>query len=514
MQVTETLNEDLKREFKIVVTAGEIDAQLDARLLELAPQMNLPGFRPGKVPPALLRSRYGDQLLGEILDKTVNESTQSTLDERGLRPATQPKVEIVSFDKGKDLEYTVSVELFPEIETIDFSTLKLERQVAEIADDEVMEAVSRLAEQQKESEPVTKARAAKAGDIVVIDFIGRTDGEPFEGGTATDHHLELGSNSFIPGFEDQLIGAKVDDKKDVEVTFPDEYPAEALKGKQAVFEVTVKELREPKPVEIDDAFATRFGFENLDGLKDAMRERMQGEFKEASRAKLKRALLDELNDKHTFPVPPGMVEEEYRGIVHQVVAHGEKKDADEPDDGHHDHSGSPEEDEKLTEEERAEYREIAERRVRLGLLLAEVGRQNNIEVTDEEVTVKIQEQASQFPGQERFIFEYYQKNPQALGQIRAPLFEDKIVDFVVEMAEVTDKVVAPEQLFADEDADADGAAEDKPKKAAKKPAAKKASTKKAAAKDEGADAEAGAEKKKPAKKPAAKTTKAKAEKKD
>ena len=271
MDVTETLNEDLKREFKIVVSASEIDSQVNARLKEIAPQMNLPGFRPGKVPPSLLRQRYGDALLGEILDKTVTESTQATLEERGLRPATQPKIEIVSFEKGQDLEYTVSLELFPEIETIDFSTLKLERQVAAIADEQVTDAIERMAEQQKESEPVTEERPAKTGDVVVIDFVGRTDGEAFEGGTATDHNLELGSNSFIPGFEEQLVGITVGETKNVEVTFPDEYPAENLKGKHAVFEVTAKELREPKPVAIDDAFAARFGFENLDGLKDAMR---------------------------------------------------------------------------------------------------------------------------------------------------------------------------------------------------------------------------------------------------
>jgi trigger factor len=501
MDVTETLNEDLKREFKIVVSASEIDSQVNARLKEIAPQMNLPGFRPGKVPPSLLRQRYGDALLGEILDKTVTESTQATLEERGLRPATQPKIEIVSFEKGQDLEYTVSLELFPEIETIDFSTLKLERQVAAIADEQVTDAIERMAEQQKESEPVTEERPAKTGDVVVIDFVGRTDGEAFEGGTATDHNLELGSNSFIPGFEEQLVGITVGETKNVEVTFPDEYPAENLKGKHAVFEVTAKELREPKPVAIDDAFAARFGFENLDGLKDAMRERMQGEFGQATRGKLKRALLDQLNDRHTFAVPAGMVEEEYRGIVHQVVAHGEQsKPAEDAHDhdhdhahehDHHDHSGSPEEDEKLTEEERAEYRTIAERRVRLGLLLSELGRQNGIDVTEEEIQGKIREQASQFPGQERFVFEYYQQNPQALMQIRGPLFEDKIVDFVLEMAEVTDKTVTPEELFADEDDETTAEADEKPtKKATKKATAsetestaeekpKKKSTKKA-----------------------------------
>lgn len=490
MQVNETLNEGLTREFTIIIPAADLDAELNGRLVELAPQVNMPGFRPGKVPPALLRQRYGDALLGEVIEKSVNESSQRALDERDLRPASQPNVEITSYEKGKDLEYKLSVELMPEIETVDFSTLELERVTAEPSEDDIKDALSRMAEGQKESAPIETPRPAASGDVVVIDFVGKIDGEAFDGGAAQDHHLELGSNTFIPGFEDQLIGANAGDEKAVTVSFPEDYQASHLAGKEAVFDVTVKEIREPKPVEIDDAFAQRFGLDSLDALKEAIGEQMKGEYLTATRTRMKRQLLDILADKHSFEVPPKMVEEEYKGIVHQVVHHSGGEQGDDHDHDHdhdhghdhdhdhaHDHDAGHDADEKkLSEEDRAEYRGIAERRVRLGLLLSEVGRQNNIQVTDEEVSRAIQEQAARFPGQERFVFDYYQKNPQALAQVRAPLFEDKVVDFVVEMAKVTDKTVTAEELFRDPDAEDAGEA-----KAEKKPAKKKAAAKPKAA---------------------------------
>ncbi|NQW10923.1 MAG: trigger factor [Alphaproteobacteria bacterium] len=506
MEVTETLAEGLTREFKIIIPAAELDAELNSRLVELAPQVSLPGFRPGKVPPSLLRQRYGDSLLGEIIEKSVNENTQKTLEERDLRVASQPRIEITSYDKGKDLEYTVSLELMPDIGTLDYAKLSLERVTAEVGEDQIKEALDRMASQQKESSPVEKARPAATGDVVVIDFEGKIDGEVFEGGAGQDHHLELGSDSFIPGFEEQLIGIAVGETKDVPVPFPADYPAAHLAGKEAVFTVTAKELREPAPVEINDAFAQRFGMDSLDALKAAVKEQIEGEFGDASRARLKRSLLDALAEKYSFDVPPGMVEEEYRGIVHQVVHHaeGDKGASDDHDHDHgkehdhnhdhdhgddHNHAAGHEADEaKLSEEDRAEFRSIATRRVRLGLLLSEVGRQNSIQVTDDEVQRAIQQQASRFPGQEKFVFEYYQKNPQALAQVRAPLFEDKVVDFMVEMAKVTDTIVSAEALFADPDADeapADG--EEKPKpKAAAKPTAKA----KSGAKSEDTDSKA------------------------
>lgn len=482
MQVNETLNEGLTREFTITIPAADLDAELNSRLVELAPQVNMPGFRPGKVPPALLRQRYGDALLGEVIEKSVNESSQRALDERDLRAASQPNVEITSYEKGQDLEYKLSVELMPEIDAVDFSTLEIERLVAEPSDGDIGEALSRMAEGQKESAPIEDARPSATGDVVVIDFVGKIDGEPFEGGAANDHNLELGSNTFIPGFEDQLVGVEAGTEKAVTVSFPDDYQASHLAGKEAVFDVTVKEIRAPKPVEIDDAFAQRFGLDSLDALKEAVGEQMKGEYLTATRTRMKRQLLDILADKHSFDVPPKMVEEEYKGIVHQVVHHndGEQGDGEQGHDHDHDHdhdhgAGHEADEAKLSDEDRAEYRSIAERRVRLGLLLSEVGRQNNIQVTDEEVSQAIQQQAARFPGQERFVFDYYQQNPQALAQVRAPLFEDKVVDFVVEMAKVTDKTVTPEELFRDPDADDADEATAEP--AEKKPANKKAAPK-------------------------------------
>lgn len=487
MQVNETLNEGLTREFTITIPAADLDAELNSRLVELAPQVNMPGFRPGKVPPALLRQRYGDALLGEVIEKSVNESSQRALEERDLRAASQPNVEITSYEKGQDLEYKLSVELMPEIDTVDFSTLELERLVAEPSDDDINDALTRMAEGQKESAPIEDARPAASGDVVVIDFVGKIDGEPFDGGAANDHHLELGSNTFIPGFEEQLVGVDAGAEKAVTVSFPDDYQASHLAGKEAVFDVTVKEIREPKPVEIDDAFAQRFGLDSLDALKEAIGEQMKGEYLTATRTRMKRQLLDILADKHSFEVPPKMVEEEYKGIVHQVVHHADGEQGHDHDHDHdhghdhdhdndHGHEAGPDADEaKLSEEDRAEYRSIAERRVRLGLLLSEVGRQNNIQVTDQEVSQAIQQQAARFPGQERFVFDYYQQNPQALAQVRAPLFEDKVVDFVVEMAKVTDKTVSAEELFRDPDADEAGEAADDG--AEKKPAKKKAASK-------------------------------------
>lgn len=487
MQVNETLNEGLTREFTIIIPAADLDAELNSRLVELAPQVNMPGFRPGKVPPALLRQRYGDALLGEVIEKSVNESSQRALEERDLRAASQPNVEITSYEKGQDLEYKLSVELMPEIDTVDFSTLELERLVAEPSDDDINDALTRMAEGQKESAPIEDARPAASGDVVVIDFVGKIDGEPFDGGAANDHHLELGSNTFIPGFEEQLVGVDAGAEKAVTVSFPDDYQASHLAGKEAVFDVTVKEIREPKPVEIDDAFAQRFGLDSLEALKEAIGEQMKGEYLTATRTRMKRQLLDILADKHSFEVPPKMVEEEYKGIVHQVVHHADGEQGHDHDHDHdhghdhdhdhdHGHESGPDADEaKLSEEDRAEYRSIAERRVRLGLLLSEVGRQNNIQVTDQEVSQAIQQQAARFPGQERFVFDYYQQNPQALAQVRAPLFEDKVVDFVVEMAKVTDKTVSAEELFRDPDADEAGEAADDG--AEKKPAKKKAASK-------------------------------------
>ena len=441
MNVTETVSEGLKREFKVIISADDIDIKVTERLSELAPTLKLPGFRPGKVPTNLVKKRFGQSVLSEVLEKSVNDSSQQALDDRGLRPAMQPSIEVTSFEEGKDLEFSLTVELMPDIEPIDFSTISLEKLVAVPGDQQINEALKKLSEQHKSSEPISTKRASKLGDIVVIDFKGTVDGEAFDGGSAEGHQLELGSNQFIPGFEDQLIGKKVGSALKVKVTFPDPYSQPALAGKGAVFETKVVEIREPVSVEINDDFAKLFGLDDLAALKDALREQLEQELNQASRGQLKRTLLDLLEDGKTFDVPKGMADREYESICRAINPPSTDQDQDQDKD-------QVAIDETLSEEDKQEYRKIAERRVRLGLLLQEVGRLNNIEVTEEEVKRALFQEVSRYPGQEQQIMELYQKNPEAMASIRAPLFEDKIVDFITEMATVTEKTISPEDLMA------------------------------------------------------------------
>lgn len=439
MQVTETLSEGLKREYKVVVDSADLEGRLSTKLTELSQSVQMPGFRKGKVPVPLLRRTYGKQVMGEVLEQAVNETSTQTLEEKELTPALQPRIEITKFEEGSDLEYTMAVEVMPQFEPVDFKTLTLERLTVEVDDEEVDKRLGQLAEQFKTFEDAAEGEAAKDGDTVVIDFKGMLEGEAFEGGTAEDYSLELGSGSFIPGFEEQLVGAKAGDEKKVEVTFPEEYGAEHLAGKDVVFEVTVKGVKVPLPTVIDDALAEKLGLENLDALKTAVREQVEREYGDVSRSRLKRSLLDTLADEHDFDVPPGMIEMEFEQIWKQVEQDLEQQgktiaDLDKPE-----------------EEAKAEYRDIAERRVRLGLLLSEVGRQNNLQVTQDEVNRAIAQQAQRFPGQEQQVMEFYQGNPQMQAQLQAPILEDKVVDFIVEMAAVEDKSVSLEELLRDPD---------------------------------------------------------------
>jgi len=441
MQVSETLSEGLKREYKVVVAAADMEAKVTDRLTEISKEAQMPGFRPGKVPVKILRRTYGRQLLGEVLEQAVNEATTETMEKHELKPAMQPKIEVVSFDEGKDLEYTIAVEVMPDFEPMDFSTLTLERVVAEIGDDELDERVNSLAQQFKEFTEAAEGQAAQDGDTVTIDFEGSVDGELFEGGAAEGHALELGSNSFIPGFEEQLVGVKKGDETVVKVTFPEEYQAEHLAGKEAEFKVTVQDVKVPLPVVVDDALAEKLGLENLAALKDAVREQSEKDFAELSRTRLKRVLLDALADNHDFEVPPSLVESEYEQIWNQVEEDLKRQDKTITD------LDKPE------EESKAEYRDIAVRRVRLGLLLAEVGQRNNLTVNQDEVNRAMAEQAQRFPGLEQQIFEFYQSNPEMRAQLEAPIMEDKVVDFIVEMAQVTENKVSIEELLADPDGD-------------------------------------------------------------
>ena len=480
MQVEEIKIEGLRREFKVAVEATEIEEKINYRLEEYAKTVKMPGFRPGKVPVSLLRKRFGESLRGEILEQAVNDSSSQTIAERGLRPAARPKIEVTSFDEGGDLEYTMEFDIIPEIEPCDFSKISLSRLVVAVDEKEIDEAVERLAGMHKSSEPVATERKSKEGDIVVIDFVGKVDGETFNGGSAEDYQLELGSGSFIPGFEDQVVGAKAGDHIAVKVTFPEEYGAAELAGKDAVFDVDVKELRETTPAVIDDELAKKFGKETLKELRDAVTEERQRDFRDAARMRLKRALLDELADSHDFDIPESLANEEFDSIWKQYEQQRDEGKLDEEDAA------------KSDDEHKADFLEISERRVRLGLLLSEVGRLNDIQIAQDEVNQRLFQEAQRYQGQEQQVLEFYRSNPDAMQSLTAPLYEDKVIDFILELANIEDRTVSLEELLAEP--------EETKKKTTKKPAKKSAkkapAAKTAKAKDSGDE--------KPAKKPAAK----------
>ncbi len=473
MQVTETLSEGLKREYKVVVLAGDIEQRVTDRLTELAKEAQMPGFRPGKVPVTLLRKTHGKNVLGEILEVVVNDATSKTLTDNEIRPATQPSVEITKFEEGTDLEYNLVVEILPTIEMMDFGTLKLERYVAEVPEEDLDKRIEHLAEQMRNFEDAEAGREAADGDAVIIDFKGSVDGEPFEGGAGEDFNLRLGSGQFIPGFEEQLLGRKSGDECVVKLTFPEDYNAADLAGKEAEFEVKMKSLKVAEEAKIDDALAEKLGLENLDGLRDAVRKEVEGEYGQVSRARLKRVLLDSLDEHHNFDVPPGMVDLEFEQIWEQMQKDLEQQGKD------------LESLEKPEEEARAEFRVLAERRVRLGLLLTEVGQSSNLDVSADEVNRAIMEQARQFPGQEQQVFEYFKNNQEMQAQVRAPILEDKVVDYIVEIADVTEKTVSLEELLRDPDEEAAVAAESAAP-ASEEPAKKKTKAKKKKKSDEAA----------------------------
>lgn len=453
MEFTETKAEGLKREFKIAVPAAEIEADLADRLKELARTVKMPGFRPGKVPVSLLRKKYGPSVMGEVLEQAVNDSSAKIMSEKELKPAVKPKIEVINFEEGADLEFTMALELLPEVENLNFSKIKLERLVAVVNEGEIDKTLERMAGAYKTSEPVAAKRKAKLGDILIIDFVGRMDGEEFAGGKADGYSLELGSGSFIPEFEDQLVGAKAGDKLDIKVTFPDDYGASELAGNESVFEVSVKELHEARPAAIDDALAEKMGAKNLAELKKNIRQEHEREFKELSRLRLKRTLLDHLADTYEFGIPEGLLESEFSAIWSRYEERRESGE-EEAEKG------------KGDDELKSEFRAIAERRVRLGIVLAQVGQDNNIQVSQEEINRAIR--ASANPGQEQAVMDYYRDNAQAMDAIKAPIFEDKVVDFIIEMASVSDKEVSLDELLKEPD-----------EEPAKKPARKNAAGKKA-----------------------------------
>ena len=459
MQVVETKNEGLSRAYAITVPAADIQQRVESRLQELVGQVRLPGFRPGKVPVKLIRQRYGDAVKGEVLQETVAENAQKALADREIQPAMQPKIEVTTFEEGKDLEFKIEVDVLPVIETVDFRTIELERLKAKIEDKQVDEALERMAANFGTAEPIKGKRKSKEGDIVVIDFEGSVGGEKFEGGAGQDYHLELGSGRFIPGFEAQLTGVNAGDHVKVEVAFPENYGNPELAGKDAAFEVDVKEIREKVPAAINDELAKQLGLDTLDALKTQMRQRLESEYATVARERVKRELLDKLDTLHDFEAPKGMLDAEFDSIWNQFESARKNKELD------------PEDAEKSDEEVKEDFRKIAARRVRLGLLLAAVGQRNNIDVTPEEINRALIRQAQNFPGHERQIVEAYRKNESLMASLRAPIFEEKVVDFIIEMANVTEREVSVEELYREPE-DAEGEATEKAGKG-KKTAAKK-----------------------------------------
>ncbi|MDG1281632.1 MAG: trigger factor [Pseudorhodobacter sp.] len=434
MQVTETLNDGMKRAYTITVTAAELEEKVKAKLIEAQPEVEMKGFRKGKVPLAMLRKQFGQRIMGDAMQEAIDGAMQDHFKASGDRPAMQPDVKMVDgeqWKEGQDVVVSMTYEALPNIPDFDASTITLERLVVKAEDEAVTEALNNLAASAQNFEDRRKGSKAKDGDQVVIDFKGSVDGELFEGGTAEDYPLVLGSNSFIPGFEAQLVGAKADDEVTVNVDFPAEYGAANLAGKAAVFECKVKAVKAPKPAEVDDELAKKYGAEDLAALKGQIAERLEAEYAGASRAILKRSLLDQLDAMVKFDLPPTLVEAEAGQIAHQLW-HEEN-----PDVHGHDHPEI---------ETTDEHKSLAERRVRLGLLLADVGSKGSISVTDQEMTQAVMQQARQYPGQERQFFEFVQKNPQMQQQLRAPIFEDKVVDSIVALAKVSDKEISKEEL--------------------------------------------------------------------
>jgi trigger factor len=449
MQVTETLTEGLKHEFQINVPASDLDAKADARLVDLKNKVRLNGFRPGKVPVSHLKKVYGRSVMAETIDQTIRDTNSQIFTERGFRLATEPKITMPTEQKavediltGKsDLTYTVSIEVVPAIQLADFKSFSVEKPVAEVTDADVDEAIKRIADQNRAFAAKGEGAKAETGDRVTISFKGTINGTPFDGGTGENIQVTIGSNTFIPGFEEQLLGIAVGQTRTLKVSFPKNYASEKLAGQPAEFETTATLIEAPQDTRIDDEFAKTLGLESLDKLKEAARERLAAEFAGATRQRVKRMLLDRLDETHRFEAPPSLVEEEFNLMWNSIKAEMES-------------SGKTFADEDTTEEAaKEEYRKIADRRVRLGLVLSEIGEKNKITVTDDEVSRAVIDRARQMPGREKEVWDYYRNNANALAQLRAPIYEDKVVDFILELANVTEKKVTREDLYKDEEAE-------------------------------------------------------------
>ncbi len=439
MQVTETLSDGLKRAYSVTVPAAEIESKWGAKLAEIGRTIRLPGFRPGKVPVNLVRQRYGASVMAEIMQDALNNAADQLVEERGLRPAGQPKIALagepnINAKAASDLNFNVELEILPEITAPDLAALNLVRYRAEVDPSKANETLATIAKQQRETVPVEEDRGAEMGDILVVDFLGSVDGVPFDGGAGQDAKVEIGGEGFIPGFSEGMAGMKPGEERDIDVTFPAEYHAEALAGKPAVFKITAKSLATPVETAIDDALAVKLGFESLEKLRETLVGQMQRELDQMARLRIKRELLDVLAEKADFPAPQNLVDAEFGAIWARVEQDLKSGQIDEEDK------------DKDPETLKTEYRGIADRRVRLGLLLSEIGRTANIQVSQQELTAALRQEASRYPGQEMQVVEFFRKTPNAIEQLRGPLFEDKVVDYILEMAKVEDRIVPAEEL--------------------------------------------------------------------
>ena len=435
MNITELKSEGLKKEYKVTVSSQEFEIKIDEKIAKVAKTIKLAGFRIGKAPVSMVSKQYRPSVMGEVLDELVNESANEVIVKNKLRPAIQPDIKITSFKEGENIEFDVVIESLPEIKCGDLKAIKLEKLMAEVPAEEVEKALKYLASARKESVKIEEDRATVNGDTVVIDFVGSVDGVEFQGGKGSDYALELGSNSFIPGFEAQLVGKKVGEKVNVDVTFPDTYHAKDLAGKPSIFAVEIKELRANKDVEINEEFAKSLGEESLDKLKEVISNRIKGDYENASRMKIKRTLLDNLENSHTFEVPASLVDAEFAGIKEQYEQAKKMNQLDE-------HEKSKTEEELMTE-----YQVVAQRRVKLGLLLSEIGQEAKITVNPEDVNAAIAKEAQRYPGQEKMVFDYYLKNKQAIEALKAPIFEEKIIDHILAQATITEKTISIEELY-------------------------------------------------------------------
>ncbi len=455
MQVNEIKKDKFYREYEVVIPAAAVEQNVNERLQSIGQKVKIPGFRPGRVPIKILKQRYGKSIMGEVLENTVTRASHEVLQQKSDKPVLQPKLEITKYDDGQDLHFKMSYEIMPKLPDIDLTNIKLEKLVYDIPESDIEKGVKEIAQANKSYKSKAKTAKAQEGDVVKIDFEGFIDGKAFDGGAAKEHNLELGSGQFIPGFEEQLIGCKAGDNKTIKVTFPKDYHSESLAGKEAEFKVFVHEVLQPVQAKADDELAKKLGLENLEQLKEALAKRLREDYDKVARTKLKKQLFDILEEKYDFEVPEGMVSMEFDSIwkaLQEAKKQGDDSIADKSED-----------------ELRKEYRAIAERRVRLGLILAEIGNKNNFQVNQDELSKAVMDRARMFPGQEAKIFEYYQKNPQQLDELRGPILEEKAVDYIISQAKLSEKKVTIEQLLADE--------EDEPV-TGKKPGKKKAAAKK------------------------------------